>query len=331
VKTAMPWADHLLDQELAADIAAELVAVEHLLWDSIKDEQPFITETSSHLIKAGGKRLRPLLSLLSARLGPDPAAPSVISGATSCEIVHLATLYHDDVMDEAKLRRGATSANARWGNTVAILTGDFLFAVAAKIGSKLGSFVIDAQTETSRRLVTGQLRETVGWSPNLSQEEHYLKVVSDKTGSLFSASCKIGAQLSGSSDEHIDLVGQYAEALGIAFQLSDDIIDIVGDESTGKPVGADLRAGVPTLPVIYAKQANDPADARLLELIGGEVSDEDLPEALGLLRRHEAIDRVRSELKGYVDQSFAALDKLPVIPATQALRSLAESMITRQM
>lgn len=330
MKTAMPWADRLLDEELAADVAAELDAVEHLLWDSIKDEQPFITETSSHLIKAGGKRLRPLLSLLSARLGPDPARPSVISGATSCEIVHLATLYHDDVMDEAKLRRGATSANARWGNTVAILTGDFLFAVAAKIGSKLGSFVIDAQTETSRRLVTGQLRETVGWSPSLSQEEHYIKVVSDKTGSLFSAACKIGAQLSGARDEHIDLVGQYAEALGIAFQLSDDIIDIVGDESTGKEAGADLRAGVPTLPVIYVQQANDPADARLLELIKGEVSDEDLPEALGLLRRHEAIDRVRSELKGYVDQSFAALDKLPDIPATQALRSLAEHMLTRQ-
>jgi heptaprenyl diphosphate synthase len=330
VKTAERWADHLHDQELAADISAGLSAVEELLWESIKDEQPFITETSGHLIRAGGKRLRPLLSLLCAQLGDDPLGPQVVSGATSCEIVHIATLYHDDVMDEAKLRRGATSANVRWGNTVAILTGDFLFAVAAKMGSKLGPYVVDVQTTTSRRLVTGQLRETVGWSPNLSQEEHYMKVVSDKTASLMAASCNLGARLSGAPDELVELVSEYAEALGIAFQLSDDIIDITGDETTGKDVGADLREGVPTLPVIYVRQAGDPADARLLELIEGGVAEEDLPEALALLRAHQAIDRVRSELKAYVDQSFAVLDKLPDIPATRALRSLAEYLITRQ-
>jgi heptaprenyl diphosphate synthase len=329
VKTAMPWAGYLRDEELAADISGGLAAVEELLWASVKDEQPFITEASSHLIAAGGKRLRPLLALLCAQFGDSPLCTGVISGATLCEIVHIATLYHDDVMDEAKLRRGAISANQRWGNTVAILTGDFLFAIAAKIGSKLGSFVIDSQAETSRRLVSGQLRETVGWSPSLTQEQHYLRVVADKTGSLFRAACEMGAQLSGASQQQIGLVGEYAEALGVAFQLSDDIIDITA-EGTGKDVGADLQAGVPTLPVIYIRQARDPADTRLLELIDGGVADEDLEEALGLLRAHEAIDRVRSELTGYVDRSFAVLDKLPEIPATQSLRSLAEYMLSRQ-
>jgi heptaprenyl diphosphate synthase len=325
----MPWAEHLRDEGLAADISGGLSDVEELLWASVKDEQPFITETSSHLIGAGGKRIRPLLALLCAQFGSDPLGHGVIGAATLVELVHVATLYHDDVMDEAKLRRGAVSANARWGNTVAILGGDFLFAVAGKIGSKLGSYAIDVQAETSRRLVTGQLRETIGWSPNLTPDEHYLKVVSDKTGSLFRASCQLGAQQAGASEEHVGLVGHYAEALGIAFQLSDDIIDIIGDR-TGKDVGADLQAGVATLPVIYVKQADDPADARLLELIDGGVADEDLDEALNLLRTHQAIDRVRAELKGYVDQSFAILDKLPGIPAAQSLRSLAEYMLTRQ-
>jgi heptaprenyl diphosphate synthase len=329
----MPWADHLHDEKLAADISAGLAAVDTLMWESIKDDQPFVTETSAHLVNAGGKRIRPLLTLLSAQFGQNPLAPSVISGATLCEILHIATLYHDDVMDEAKLRRGATSANARWGNTVAILTGDFMFAVASKIASELGAFVIDIQTATSRRLVTGQLRETIGWSPNLSKEEHYLKVISDKTSSLFSAACQIGARLAGASQPHIDLVSGYAEALGIAFQLSDDILDLTGDESLGKEIGADLRAGVPTLPVIYVKQAADPADDRLLELLNRDLSEceEDLAEAVGLLRRHQAIERVRAELRRYVDQSFAALDQLPATPAERSLRSLAEFMITRQL
>jgi heptaprenyl diphosphate synthase len=236
-------------------------------------------------------------------------------------------------MDEAKLRRGATSANVRWGNTVAILTGDFMFAVASKIASELGSFVIDIQTMTSRRLVTGQLRETIGWSPNLSKEEHYLKVVSDKTSSLFSAACQIGARLAGASEQHIGSVSRYAESLGIAFQLSDDVLDITGDEALGKDIGADLRAGAPTLPVIYVKQDAAPADSRLLELLGRDLSDceEDLAEALRLLRKHEVIRRVRAELRRYVDQSFAALDDLPGTPAKRSLRSLAEFMITRQV
>ena len=330
MKTSSPWANLLHDEQLAATISAGLAAVENLIWESVKDDQPFVTEASSHLVAAGGKRLRPLLSLLCAQFGQDSRCEAVIRGATLCEILHIATLYHDDVMDEAKLRRGAESANVRWGNTVAILTGDFMFAVASKIGSELGPFVINVQTATSRRLVTGQLRETVGWSPNLSQREHYLKVVSDKTASLFAASCQIGAQLAGTPADQVELVDQYAEALGMAFQLSDDIIDITGDASTGKQVGADLRAKVPTLPVIYVTEMADPADARLIELIRGDLSDEDVAEALRLLRPHQAIELARAELKGHVDRAHAVLDKLPATPARDSLRSLAELMVTRQ-
>jgi heptaprenyl diphosphate synthase len=331
VQTMTALAEHLQDQKLAADISFGLEAVEHLLRESVKDEQPFVTETSSHLVNAGGKRLRPLLALLCAQFGPEPLRPQVISGATLCEILHIATLYHDDVMDEAKLRRGVTSANLRWSNTVAILAGDFMFAIGAKLGCGLGAFAIEMNAVTSRRLVTGQLRETIGWSPNLSPREHYLKVVSDKTSSLFSASCQMGAQLALASEEHIALVGQYAESLGVAFQLSDDILDIVG-AATGKEVGTDLRARVPTLPVIYLKEAADPADKRLLELVDGtgELTDDEVAEAIDLLREHEVIDRTRAALAGYVAESTATLDRLPPSPATASLRSLANSMITRQ-
>jgi heptaprenyl diphosphate synthase len=331
-ETDSPWGKLLPDDKLAADISAGMASVESLLWESVKDEQPFVTETSTHLIGAGGKRLRPFLALVCAQFGQHPLAPPVISGATSCEILHVATLYHDDVMDEAKLRRGAVSANERWNNTVAILTGDFLFAVASKLGSNLGSFVLDVHTVTSRRLVTGQLRESVGWSPNLTHEEHYLKVVSDKTASLFSAACQIGAHVAGAAEEHVKLVGRFAESFGVAFQLSDDLLDIMGDDLLGKKVGADLEAKVSTLPVIYVKSAADPADARLLELLDGDLADAaNLAQALELLRMHKSIDRTRLELQKYVDQACLALDLLPQVPATQALRSLAESMITRQM
>jgi heptaprenyl diphosphate synthase len=329
-KAVMPWADHFSDDSLDDSISAGLADVEDLLWLSIRSDLPLLTETSSHLISAGGKRFRPMLSLLSAHFG-DPSRDEVVQAATACELIHLATLYHDDVMDEAKLRRGVESANARWANNIAIIAGDFLFAAASKLTSVLGGFIIDLHAETSKRLVTGQLREMVGWSPGLSPEAHYMKLISDKTASLMASSCQTGARMAGCSDDEVAILGRYAEELGLAFQLSDDVLDIVGGPALGKSAGSDLREGVMTLPVIYAREASGPDDGRLLELLDGDLSDagDKLVEALGLLAKHPAMDRCRDAVREHVTLAIEALDALPDIPAKSALRAVARSMETR--
>ena len=332
VATAMPWTSELSEPDLDSEIGDGLSSVEQLLWDSIKSDQPLLNETSSHLLSAGGKRFRPMLSLLSAQFN-DPGRAQVVAGATACELIHLATLYHDDVMDEAKLRRGVESANTRWSNSIAILTGDFLFAAAARIIAKLGESVVEVHTETTKRLVGGQLRETIGWSPGLSPEQHYLKVISDKTASLFAASCQIGASMAEVSEDGVECLRRYAEALGMAFQLSDDVLDICGGDAIGKKAGGDLREGVPTLPTIYVRDRKHPDDIRLIELLDSDLADneENLNAAIKLLRDHEAIDYTKDKLKTYVDDSVNALSGLDDLPARGALRVLAESMITRTM
>jgi heptaprenyl diphosphate synthase len=326
----MSWADHFADDSLEDSISAGMAGVEDLLWRTVRSDLPLLSETSAHLISAGGKRFRPMLALLSAHCG-DPSVDGVAQGATACELTHLATLYHDDVMDEAKLRRGVESANARWNNNIAIIAGDFLFAAAAKLTSILGEFVIDLQAETSKRLVTGQLREMVGWSPGLSAEEHYMKIISDKTASLMSASCQIGAHVAGCCDEEIAILGRYAEELGLAFQLSDDVLDIIGGPALGKSVGSDLREGVMTLPVIYAREAPGSQDGRLLELLDSDLADDQdkLSEAIGLLAKHPAMDRSRDAVREHVALAIEALEPLPDIAAKGALRAVARTMHTR--
>ena len=326
---SMPWSADVNDARLDRDIASGMAAVEGLLRQCTDSDQPLLGESSRHLLAAGGKRFRPMLSLLSAQFA-EPGAPEVVQGAAACELIHLATLYHDDVMDEAKLRRGVECAHERWSNTVAIFTGDFLFAAAARLIGRLGRVAIDIQTETTKRLVTGQLREMVGWSPGLSREQHYLKVISDKTGSLFAAAARLGAELAGASAEVLGQLGRYAEALGMAFQLSDDVLDIVGGAGLGKAVGGDLREGVPTLPTIYVMERASSSDARLRELLGADLNDEGLlAEALEILREHEALDYTRAKLRHYVDTAISALDGLADIPARAALSAVAGSMLTR--
>ena len=187
------------DAALEADLRAGLAAVEDMLHGAVKSDYPFVTETSRHLVDAGGKRFRPLLLLLAAQFG-DPAAPGVVPAAVVVELTHLATLYHDDVMDEAVVRRGAPSANARWTNAIAILTGDFLFARASDILADLGPEAVRIQARTFERLVQGQIRETVGAEAGVDPVEHYLRVVSDKTASLIATSGRFGGMMSGASE-----------------------------------------------------------------------------------------------------------------------------------
>ena len=317
------------DPVLEASIRAGLERVDARLRAATTGEFGFITEAARHLLQAGGKRFRPLLALLAAQFG-DPAEHGVIESAVVVELTHLATLYHDDVMDEATARRGAISANSRWGNTTAILTGDFLFARASDLISELGPEAVRIQARTFARLVTGQIRETAGPAPGEDPIDHHVLVLEEKTGSLISTSALFGAQFAGVPEDQASALRRYGEAVGIAFQLSDDLLDITAEQTeSGKVPGTDLREGIPTLPALFALRGTDPSDARLRELLSGPVPESSIDEALALLRGSTAVEAARDVLRSYADQARAALTDLPDVPARAALESLATFVVSR--
>ena len=252
-----------------------MLVVEEALAGHVVSRTPYVTEAASHLLAAGGKRFRPLLVLLAAETGDTPDAQEVVDAACVVELTHVGSLYHDDVMDEAALRRGADSANARWDNHVAILTGDFLFAKSSELTAALGPEAVRIQAETFARLVEGQILETVPPAAGEDPLQHYLEVVAGKTGSLIATAAQYGARFGGASREVEEALTSYGEIVGCAFQLSDDILDIASDSGeSGKTPGTDLREGVPTLPVLMARASQDPADARLHELLDSDLADD---------------------------------------------------------
>ena len=254
----------IVDPDLESRIRLRLLEIEKELAVAVASDIDFVNEAAHHLLEAGGKRFRPLLCVLAAEFG-DRDAPGVVPAALVVELTHLATLYHDDVMDEAELRRGAPSANARWDNSVAILTGDFLFARASDIVADLGPDAVRIQARTFARLVQGQIRETIGPGAHDDPLQHYLSVVTDKTGSLIATSARFGARVAGASSEAEEVLTAFGEQIGTVFQLSDDIIDVASDSADlGKASGTDLREGIPTLPTLYAGQSEDAEDSRLM-------------------------------------------------------------------
>ncbi|MQA03596.1 MAG: polyprenyl synthetase family protein [Streptosporangiales bacterium] len=327
MSTGFPVPDPALDQSLRSG----LDAVEELLRTSVKSDYPFVSETAQHLLTAGGKRFRPLLVLLSAHFG-DPRATGVVPAAVVVELTHLATLYHDDVMDEAELRRGAQSANARWDNTVAILTGDFLFARASDLLADLGPECVRIQARTFERLVHGQIRETIGPDDGADEVDHYLQVIGDKTASLIATAGRFGAMLGGADDTMVQRVAECCELIGLAFQLSDDLLDISGSSGEfGKTPGTDLREGVRTLPLLYALRSGDPADARLHELLESDLDADGakLAEALELLRAHRAMQQAHDVLVDTADRARSALAPLPEGPARAVFESLCDYVVAR--
>ena len=316
--------------ELEAQLISQMADVEALLRSHTRSEYPFVDETAHHLVAAGGKRLRPLLTLLTAQYG-DPTRDGIIAAAVACEITHLATLYHDDVMDQAPLRRGVESANMRWGNTIAILTGDFLFAKSSDLLADLGPAAVRLQARTFERLVIGQIMETQGPNPGQDPLEHYLKVVADKTGSLIAASARYGGMISGAPVDVTDTVTVFGEKIGVAFQLADDVIDIASESNqSGKTPGTDLREGVPTLVTLNVMKSSDPADADLKRLLSAPIEDEPtVQQVLVALRNHRALDESREQLHQIAKQARGALGPLPINDATGALMSLCDAVIDR--
>jgi heptaprenyl diphosphate synthase len=321
----------VLDAALADRLRDRLAEVEVALAGHVRSEAEFVTAAASHLMAAGGKRFRPLLVLLAAETGPDADSSDVIRAACVVELTHLASLYHDDVMDEADLRRGADSANARWDNHVAILTGDWLFSKSSELTAALGPDAVRIQAHTFTRLVEGQILETVTPGPDADPLEHYLRVVAGKTGSLIATSALYGARFAGAPREIEDALAAYGEIVGSAFQLSDDILDIASEsDESGKTPGTDLREGVPTLPVLLARRAARSEDERLIALLDSDLSDDALhAETLALLRAHPAMSEARAYVIERAAEAKSLLKVLPEGPVRDALEAFADVVATR--
>lgn len=319
------------DAGFAADVRDGVDRIERLMETELRGADDLMTEAVLHLFEAGGKRFRPLFTVLSAQLGPQPDSQEVTIAGAVIELVHLATLYHDDVMDEAQIRRGAQSANARWGNNIAILAGDYLFATASRLVSRLGPDAVRVIAETFAQLVTGQMRETRGAAGDVGPIDHYLKVVHEKTACLIGAAGRFGAMFSGAPDDQVERLDRLGGIVGTVFQISDDIIDIDSDpDESGKLPGTDLREGVHTLPVLYALRETGPEADRLRELLAGPVADDAvLAEALGLLRGSSGMTKAKDTVARYAAQARDELAALPDLPGREALATLVDYTINR--
>jgi heptaprenyl diphosphate synthase len=329
VVTAVPL--ELANSTLEAEVSKGLIRVEEGLREAARAEEPLLARASRHLIDAGGKRFRATLVLLAAQFG-NPADERIVPAAVAIELTHLATLYHDDVMDEAPVRRGHESANSRWNNMIAILTGDFLFARASRILADLGDEAIRIQADTFSQLVSGQIAETIGPDDGADPLEHYLRVVRDKTASLIATAGRFGAMFSDAPAEVVRRITPACHALGVAFQLSDDILDVASEsEQSGKTPGTDLREGVPTLPVLHALRSPGDADGRLTELLSSaDLTDPRLhAEALSLLRAHPAMDAARGDLRRWAGAARAEIAGLPDAPARTAFEALCDYVVRR--
>ncbi|PIE99718.1 MAG: geranylgeranyl pyrophosphate synthase [Propionibacterium sp.] len=315
--------------DFAATLQQQLAVIEERLMATVATDWPFLTEVAQHITGAGGKRFRPLLVCTAANFGEPVADEDRITAALAVELTHVASLYHDDVMDEAPLRRGAPSANDRWGNFIAIMAGDFLFARASAMVAKLGADYVKLQAETFGRLVKGQIAETVGPEDNEDRLEHYLQVIADKTGSLIATSAVFGGMISNASDEVITALSKFGEEIGIVFQLSDDLIDITS-EHTGKTPGTDLREGVATLPTLLLQASTDPADDELKALITGDLSnDDDLALALEKLRAHSVMEKAYNEVQRRAELARNYLTPLPDCAAKDALIQVCSDIVGR--
>lgn len=325
----MPQLAFLADPALRDGLRGRLHRVEARLNEAVKSDYPFVTQTSAHLVEAGGKRFRPLMTLLCAGFG-DPDRDEVFAAATVVELTHLATLYHDDVMDEAPMRRGRASANSRWDNSVAILTGDFLFSRASDILADLGPEAVRIQARTFERLVTGQIRETVGPEDGEDPVVHHLQVLADKTGSLIATSAQFGAMFADCDEATVDTLTRFGERIGVAFQLADDLVDLTSDPvDSGKTPGTDLKEGVPTLAGLMVLRDRSQVDARLQDLLSRPLGDHEVDEALGLLRAHSAVERARIVAHQWADDARGCLSTLPSGPARDALEAVCDYVVDR--
>ena len=288
-----------------------LKRVEAELARSVQGEDPFLTEVAGHLISAGGKRLRPALTIAAAACLRGPVTDDVVMGGVSVELVHLGSLYHDDVMDEATVRRGVESVNSRWGNLVAILAGDFLLARASYVAAQLGTEVASLLAATIGRLCEGQLTELRTAFDVSRSEESYLAAISGKTAALMSASCRIGGLTGGADRAEVDALTSFGQAFGMVFQIVDDVLDVIGTQAElGKPAGHDMVEGVYTLPALQTL-GDEHAGGDLRAMLGRPLNEDESERARAIIRGSGGVERSLSVARHYADEAAAALERLP--------------------
>ncbi|MGO0575326.1 polyprenyl synthetase family protein [Ornithinimicrobium panacihumi] len=334
-----------IDEALQARVAEGMAAVTARLHEVVDHDDPFIAEANAHLLNAGGKRFRPLLTLLSSEVGQGWNV-QVVDAAVGVELTHLASLYHDDVMDEADLRRGVESANSRYGNATSILVGDLLFGTASAVVADLGPEAVKIQAETFVRLCSGQIRDDrqteggvgevdgtalAGDADDPAAVTAYLGILADKTGALIATAARYGAMFGGCDERTVATLTAFGEKIGVVFQLADDLLDVASLATTsGKTPGTDLREGKATLPVLYARTSEDPADERLLTLTRGPITQAaEVEEALELLRAHPAMTQAQQHTQRVADEARALLDGLPAGPVVDALHALVDGVALR--
>jgi geranylgeranyl pyrophosphate synthase len=295
----------------------------------VRADYELLGEAASYILAAGGKRFRPMLVLLSGHFG-DPTDPRLVHGAVAIELTHVATLYHDDVMDEAEFRHGVPSVNAKWDNSVAILSGDFLFAKASELSADLGAEVTRLLARTIATVCDGQIRDVTMAGSLTQTEEGYTETIRRKTAALIATSCRLGGMLSEAPADQVDLLERFGEVIGLGFQLSDDIMDVISTEDVlGKPPGQDLRQGVYTLPVIYALQ-DGPGGRELAALLEeGPPEGERLDRALRLVASDRALHHARDAVTKEVRRARQLAEGLPDGAPRDALLHLAEYLAAR--
>jgi heptaprenyl diphosphate synthase len=302
------------------DMAADLARVEHALRGAVRTEDDYLTELASHLIVAGGKRLRPVVAMASALTGQDVVPDEVVQGAVSVELVHLGSLYHDDVIDESDTRRGVETVNAKWGNLQAILAGDFLLSRASEIAASLGTEIAGLLAHTIGRLCYGEIGQLRRTYSAARTEPEYLESIGGKTAALFSTAARIGAIVGGSERRDVEALTRYGHAFGMAFQMVDDVLDLTATEAQlGKPVGHDLVEGVYTLPVIRTLAAGGTAADELRDLLGRPLDSAECEKALAIVRSGTGVAEAVDVASHYVGLAEDACRTLPSGPATAAL------------
>jgi heptaprenyl diphosphate synthase len=302
-------------------MADDLERIERALHQSVRTSDPYLSEIASHLISAGGKLLRPVLTLAAAQVAGGPASDDAVQGGISCELVQTGSLYHDDVMDEAPTRRGVETVNAKWGNLQAILAGDFLLARASEIAAGLGTEVAALLAHTIGRLCEGQIEELRHTYNAARPESSYVASIAGKTASLFATSARIGGIVAGFERPMIDTLTTYGDAFGMVFQIVDDLLDITAtDGQLGKPAGHDMVEGVYTLPVLRTLQSGGIAAASLLDLLGKPLEPSEREKALEIVRAHGGVESALGTAREWADRAVAACSSLPDTPATAALR-----------
>jgi heptaprenyl diphosphate synthase len=303
--------------------------VEEALLGAVTTPDAYLTEIASHLISAGGKRLRPVFAIVASQVGNDaPASHEAILGGVSCELVHLGSLYHDDVMDESTTRRGVDTVNAKWGNLQAILAGDFLLAKASEIAASLGTEVAGLLARTIGQLCEGQIEELRHTYNVARPVDSYLSSIYGKTASLYSTAARIGGLVAGHDRAIVDALTAYGTAYGMVFQIVDDVLDLTAtDEQLGKPAGHDMEEGVYTLPVLHTLAAGGAAASELGSILGRPLNEVEREKVLHIVRSNGGVAMAIDRARAYVDEAERACDALPQSATTDVMRKATAALL----